>query len=264
MIARPIARLIALAAVALATIGAVDPNDPFDSASIVERPGAAIPLDGRFLDQDGRATTLRRIAGGKPLLITPVQHECPNICGVTLVGIAGAIDAQARYRPGRDFAIVALGIDPREGPVQARDDLRRLAEQRPDGAAWQPVALTGSAAAIHAVTDALGYRYAWSEPLQQYAHMTGTAVLTADGKLSSWLYGLQPQPAQVREALARATAGRSGGVMQQILLLCFHYDPQTGRYSLAITRVLQAAAVVTVLAIAGLVLVLSRKRRRAA
>lgn len=258
-----IARLLCLlTALALAT-GAVDPNDPFNAASIDERPGATIPLDQRFVTSTGAPTTLRQVAAGKPLLITPVQHECPNICGVTLAGIAAAIDGQHKYRSGRDFAIVALGIDPREGPPQARDDLRRLAAQR-SGAAWQPVALTGEAGAIHAVTHALGYRYAWSDQLRQYAHLSGTAVLTPDGKLSSWLYGLSPTPAQFEAAIAQAQAGRSGGVMQQILLLCFHYDPQTGRYSLAVTKALRLAGIATVLLIGLGILLLSRRRRRAA
>jgi protein SCO1/2 len=258
-----IARLLALLAILGLATAAVDPNDPFKAAAIVERPGATIPLDRPFVTAEGKPVTLRQIAGGKPLLITPVQHECPNICGVTLAGIAGAIDGQSRFRPGRDFAIVALGIDPREGPAQARDDLRRLAAQRPS-ARWQPLALTGDTQAIHAVTDVLGYRYAWSDALRQYAHLSATAVLTPDGKLSSWLYGLSPTPAQLDAALAQARAGRSGGVMQQILLLCFHYDPQTGRYSLAITKAVRLAGVATVLLIGLALAFLSRKRRRGA
>jgi protein SCO1/2 len=257
------ARVLALLAMAALATGAVDPNDPFKAASIVERPGAAIPLDEPFVNAAGQSVTLRQLAAGKPLLITPVQHECPNICGVTLAGIAAAIDGQAKFAPERDFAIVALGIDPREGPAQARDDLRRLARQRPD-ATWQPAALTGDEGAIHAVTDALGYRYAWSDRLRQYAHVSGTAVLTPDGKMSSWLYGLAPTSAQLDAAVAQARAGRSGGVMRQLLLLCFHYDPQTGRYSLAITRVLRVAGIVTVLLIGLGIALLSRRRRRAA
>jgi protein SCO1/2 len=258
-----IARLaLLLAALGLAT-AAVDPNDPFKAASIAEKPGAAIPLDQPFVTADGKPVTLRQIAAGKPLLITPVQHECPNICGVTLAGISTAIDGQSKFRAGQDFAIVALGIDPREGPGQARDDLRRLARQRPD-ATWQPVALTGSAQAIHAVTDALGYRYAWSDQLRQYAHVSGTAVLTPDGRLSSWLYGLSPTPAQFDKALAQASAGQSGGVMQRLLLLCFHYDPQSGRYSLAITEALRWTGIATVLLIGAAIALLSRRRREAA
>jgi protein SCO1/2 len=256
------ARLPALLLVALLSIGAVDPNNPFKSASIDEHPGAKIPLDGSFVDQDGRGTTLRRIAGGKPLLIVPVQHECPNICSVTLAGISSAIDGQARYRPWRDFAIVAFGIDPREGPAQARDDMHRLAQAR-GGGKWQMVALTGPNRAIHAVTDALGYRYAWSSQLKQYVHVTGTAVLTPEGRLSSWLYGLSPTSAEVDKALAQAVDGKSGGIMQRLILLCCYFDPTTGKYTLAITKVLDVAGVFTVLGIALLVLFLSRKRKRA-
>jgi len=258
-----IARMLGLLTAFVLFAGAVDPNDPFKAASIVEKPGTQIPIDQPFVDSAGQPVTLRRLAGGKPLLITPVQHACPNICGVTLSGIAGAVDRQSKFKPGRDFAIVALGIDPREGPAQARDDLRRLAAQRPN-AAWQPVALTGSGPAIRAVTGALGYRYAWSDQLRQYAHLSGTAVLTADGRSSSWLYGLSPTPAQLDAAIAQAKVGRSGGVMQQILLLCFHYDPQTGRYSLAVTRVLRLAGIATVLLIALAIGLLSRRRSRTA
>jgi protein SCO1/2 len=255
-----IARLLACLLVSLLAIGAVDPNDPFKSAAIVQRPGARIPLDGRFVTAGGEPTTLRALAGGKPLLIVPVQHECPNICGVTLAGIAAAIDGQTRYRPGRDFVVVALGIDPREGPAAARDDLARLGRQRTD-ATWRPVAVTGAEAAIRQVTDALGYRYAWSQPLRQYAHMSGTAVLTADGRMSSWLYGLAPTAAELDQALALARSGRSGGIMQRVLLLCFHYDPQTGRYSLAITRALRIAGILTALGIGIALLALSRHAR---
>lgn len=258
-----IRRLLALLAGAFLATGAIDPNDPFDAATIDEHPGARIPLDRAFVTAAGGTTTLRQIGAGKPVLITPVQHECPNICGVTLAGVSAAIDGQTRYRPGRDFAVVALGIDPSEGPAQARDDLQRLAQQRP-GVSWHPVALTGSATDVHAVTDALGYRYAWSDQLRQYAHMSATAVLTSDGRLSSWLYGVRPTSGELQTALTQAAAGQSGGVMQQILLLCFHYDPQTGRYSLAITKLLRAAGIATVLGIGLLLVLLSRKRSTAA
>ena len=251
------ARLIALLAIALFSIGAVDPNNPFKSATIDERPGAQIPLDGAFVTQDGQTTTLRQIAGGKPMLLVPVQHECPNICSVTLAGISNAIDGQAKYRPWRDFAIVAFGIDPREGPGQARDDMHRLSQAH--SGQWLPAALTGKSEPIGAVTSALGYRYAWSQPLQQYVHVTGTAVLTPDGKLSSWLYGLSPSSAQVDKALDQAVARRSGGIMQRLILLCCYFDPSTGAYTLAITKTLKVGGAATVAALALLLMFLSRK-----
>ena len=256
-----IARLLALLAVVLLSTGAVDPNNPFKSATIDEHPGAQIPLDGSFVTQDGKTTTLRQIADGKPLLLVPVQHECPNICSVTLAGIANAIDGQTKYRPGRDFAIVAFGFDPREGPAQARDDMNRLSQAHQGK--WLPVALTGKGGAIKAVTDALGYHYAWSKPLHQYVHVTGTAVLTPQGRMSSWLYGLSPTSAQVDKALAQAVAGKSGGIMQRLILLCCYFDPTTGKYTLAITKTLQVAGIATALALGLLLALLSRKRRTA-
>ena len=254
--------LLALAALMLVT-GAVDPNDPFASARIVERPGARIPLKAAFVDANGRSTSLAEIGGGKPILVTPVQHECPNICGVTLAGLADAIDGQHALRPGRDFAVVALGIDPREGPAAARDDLARLTAQRGRPADWHPVMLTGSRQAISAVTDALGYRYTWDDRLRQYAHVSGTAVLTADGRLSSWLYGIAPGSEALGRALAQASQGQSGSVMEQLALLCFHYDPSTGRYSLAITKAVRIAGLLTVLGIAAIIALLARRRRAA-
>jgi protein SCO1/2 len=254
------ARIVLLLAIWALAIGAVDPNDPFSAARIDERPGAAIPLGTQFTTAAGKVTSLRDLAGDKPLLITPVQHECPNICGVTLAGLGDAIDGQERYRPGRDFAVVALGIDPREGPAEARDDIQRWRQQRSGKANWQPTALTGGKGAIRSVTDALGYFYAWDPRIGQYAHLSGTAVVTPDGRLSAWLYGLQPSPDELQRALAQATKGGTGGVMQQLLLLCFHYDPQTGRYSLAITKALRLAGLLTVLALGLLLAILARRK----
>lgn len=240
---------------------AVDPNNPFGSATIEDRPGAAIPMDRPFRTADGTATTLRTIAAGRPLLVTPVLHECPNICGVTLAGLADAIGGQQRFTPGIDFAVVALGIDPREGPAEARSDMERLSSAQRARPKIEPVALTGSAESIHAVTDALGYRYAWDDRIGQYAHVAATAVLTPDGRLSSWLYGLAPRPDDVAKALDDAAAGRTGSLVEQILLLCYHYDPETGQYSLVVARVVQIAGLFTVLVLGLLIFLLARRRR---
>ena len=240
---------------------AVDPNNLLSSATIDERPGAAIPVDLPFVTSQGQRTTLRAIAGGRPMLLVPVLHECPNICGVTLAGLADAIAGQKQFAPGKDFAVVVFGIDPREGPQEARDDLARLSAQRA-GAALEPVALTGNDQDIHAVTNALGYRYAWDERIGQYAHVSATAVLTGDGRLSGWLYGMAPPSAALVDAIENARTGQVGGVMEQLLLLCYHFDPQTGTWSFAIERVVRIAGIATVLAIAALVASLAFRRGR--
>jgi protein SCO1/2 len=142
--------------------------------------------------------------------------------------------------------------------------MQRWRQQRRGKPDWQPTALTGGETAIRSVTDALGYFYAWDPRIGQYAHLSGTAVVTPDGRLSAWLYGLRPGSDELQRAVAQAAKGGTGGVMQQLLLLCFHYDPQTGRYSLVITKALRLAGLVTVLALGAPLAVLSRKRGRSA
>lgn len=253
------ALLLILAALSIPA-AAQDPFNPFGLASIDERPGARIPLDLPFTDAAGHRTTLRAIGGGKPILLAPVLHDCPNLCGVTLAGLADAIAAQP-HRPGQDFAVTAFGIDPREDADAAARDLARL-EEASGSHAIEPIsALVGNESSIRAVTDALGFRYAWDDRIGQYAHVAAVAVLTPDGRLSSWLYGLAPGPQAVAEAIGAAAEGRTGSWTDQLLLLCYHYDPATGRYTPAIEIILRIAAAATVI---GLAVLLWRLRRRAA
>jgi protein SCO1/2 len=243
--------LVILSVVLWAT--AAGAADPFAAAGIDPRPGGRIPFDLTFRDQSGAPMTLRQAAGGKPILLVPVQHHCPNICGVTLAGLVQAIGVQD-YRPGPDFSLIAFGIDPREGPAEAL----RSAEAIKVGHA-----LTGDAAEIAAVTEALGYRYAWDDDLGQYIHIAATAVLTGDGRLSRWLYGLAPDPTDIRLALTEAGEGKIGSWTDQLLLFCYHYDPAAGRYGPVIWSILRYAC----LALVGLGLLLilralARERRR--
>lgn len=206
------------------------PFDPFKATGIDDKPGAAIPLDGSFADEHGRAVSLRSIAAGKVSLLAPVLHNCPNICGVTLSCLMDAIRQQS-LRPGRDFVVVAFGIDANEGPKDAASSLASLRQRFPTEVDQGVSALTGTEPMIHAVTDALGYRYAFDPDISQYAHDAAIAVITPDGRLSHWLYGLSPTPGDLKLAVLEASHGRVGGWGDRLLLLCYHYDPVTGRYS---------------------------------
>jgi protein SCO1/2 len=226
--------------------------DPFGEAGIDRHPGARVPLDLAFRDESGAPVTLRQLGRDRPIVLAPVLHRCPNICGVTLAGLAQAIRAQD-YLAGRDFAVVALGIDPREGPQAARTALEDLERRFPFLSAADMHALTGSADAIAAVTHALGYRYAWDERIGQYAHIAAVAVLTADGRLARWLYGVQPQAGDLELALTEAGEGRLGSWGDQILLLCYHYDPETGRYGSLVWWLLRLGGGITAAGGAGLI-----------
>lgn len=239
------------------------PFDPFTAATIEPKPGAQVPLDLSFRDEQDRSVSLRELGGGKPVVLAPVLHECPNICGVTLGGLADAVAGQT-YRAGPDFRIIAFGIDPRETPAEARKALAALDERTSaDAIAGGVHAVTGSPMDIAAVTDALGYRYGWDESIRQYAHVAAAAVLTPDGRLARWLYGLAPEPRDLRLALTEAGEGRVGGFGDRLLLLCYHYDPVTGRYSPLIWSLLRLGGIGTALLLLGSILVALRRERRA-
>ena len=224
--------------------------DPFAGTGIDLRPGAQVPLDAVFHDQKGGDFRLREVAGNRPIVLVPVVHRCPNICGVTLGGLAQAIAAQ-KFVAGRDFDVVALGIDPRETPVDAAQALDRLHHAFPGLAGVH--GLVGSAGDVAAVTGALGYRYAWDEDAGQYAHIAAVAVLTSDGRLSRWIYGVAPDPNDLHLALTEAGQGRIGSWADQLLLLCYRYDPQHGRYGSLIWAALRIAGAMTALGGAGLI-----------
>lgn len=255
-------RLLAFILLLLAAPLSAQQFDPFHEARIDDRAGAQIPMNGTFLDRDGNRVTLKQLAAGRPMLLVPVLHECPNFCSVTLAGVTKAIDALPA--PGaNNFTTVAFGIDPKEGPAQAKDDLARLAAQTGRKPPPNTYALTGQAAAIHRVTDALGYHYAWDKRIGQYAHAAAFAVITPSGKLSRWFYGLSPDPGELAQALQTAQQDQVGNWAQQLLLICFHYDPNTGQYTPVITKILRLAGIATVVGI-GLVIFFAQRRRRAA
>lgn len=241
-----------------APVAAQSPFDPFGVASVEERPGASVPINGRFVDSTGQSRTLAEIADGRPIVLAPVLHECPNLCGVTLAGLADAIAGQP-MQPGRDFVVVIFGIDPEEGPDAAAANLARMQQRRSDGALAGAVALVGNQQSVRAVTDAIGFRYAWDDRIGQYAHVAAVALLTPDGRLSGWLYGLSPQPRELTQAIAAAGEGRTGSWTDRLLLLCYHYDPQTGHYTARIELLLKIAAGLTVAALAVLVWRLRRR-----
>ncbi len=235
--------------------------NPFEVARIDQKPDAVLPLEKEFTDSDGTRQSLKALAAGRPMLLVPVLHRCPNICGVTLSGLMEAVRMQA-FKPGRDFAVVAMSIDPKETPADAGASMDELRRRYP-ALAREVHAVTGSAPAIAAMTDALGYRYGWDKDINQYAHIAATAVVTPEGHLSRWLYGLSPSPGDVKLALTEAGQGRIGSWTDQLLLLCYHYDPTTGQYSPIIWDALRIGGAVTAASLLGFLgIAISRERKQ--
>lgn len=227
--------------------------DPFGAAGIDHRTNAHAPMDLTFTDQAGHRVSLGGIAAGKPLLLVPVLHRCPNICGVVLSSLAQTLQAQ-RMQPGRDFAVAAFGLDPRETPADARASIEELDRRFPALPPGWITGLTGDGQAIAAVARSLGYRYAWDDRIQQYAHVAAIAVLAPDGRLVRWLPSIDPDPQTLKRSLAAAQAGNQESWSDRLFLLCYHYDPVTGRYTPAIWTILRVAGLVTLLALGALIL----------
>lgn len=231
---------------------AAQPFDPFGLAKVAPPPNATAPMAGAFRDQVGRPVTLAALAHGRPLVLVPVQYLCPNLCGLTLTGLDQAVQAQA----DRGFTVAALGIDPREGPAVAG---RTVA-----GLKTPIVALTGPEAAVRAVTDALGYRYAWDRTLGQFAHISAVAVLEPNGRLVRWLPGPQVDPKILGRSLGRATPGREEPIPERLFLLCYHLVERGGIYDHRVIQVMRiAGATIVTLLLLLIGWLLGRERWRA-
>jgi len=217
-----------------------------------------IPLGLTFRDENGNPVKLSQYFGQKPVLLSLVYYNCPMLCTQVLNGI----DRSLRYVPmdiGKDFEVVTVSIDPSESPklASAKRDLYVGIYGRP-GAAEGWHFLTGDESQIKQLANAAGFRYAYDADSKQFAHASVIMILTPEGKISRYFYGIQYPSRDVRLGLVEASEGKIGSPVDQILLFCYHYDPITGKYGLLVSRVIKAGGLLTMLAIGVLVLVLRR------
>jgi protein SCO1 len=224
-----------------------------------QRLGEKVPLDAVFRDESGRTVKLGDYFGSRPVVLTLAYYECPMLCTVTLNGLASALDVVS-FEPGRDFEIVTVSFEPKETPELARAKkaayLRRY--KRPGAAAaWH--FLTGDVDQIRRLTDAVGFRYAWDETTKQYAHASGVMVLTPDGRLARYLYGVEYAPKDLRFSIVEASQGKILSPVDRLLLYCYHYDPTLGRYGATVMGTLRVAGVLTLVGIGALIITLRRR-----
>jgi protein SCO1/2 len=219
-----------------------------------------VPLDAVLRDEADQPVTLRDLVRGQPVILALGYFRCPNLCGIVRGDL---LDALGRAASSRDYALVVLSIDPAEHGADADAAKQRDAAQA--GVSPMPLDwhyLTGSADALRSVENAVGFRARFDPDVKQFLHPAGIVFLTPRGVVSSYLLGVGYSPDAVRDALQHARSGAIAGPTSAILLLCFHYDPATGRYTLAVTRVLQLAGVLTVATIGGTIALALRRERR--
>jgi protein SCO1/2 len=223
---------------------------------------AMVPLDTALIDEAGRAVRLGDYFGRRPVVLVFAYYECPMLCGLVISGLAQALRVLS-IEPGTDFEVVVVSIDPRDTPATAAakktDFLTRYAHA---SAAGSTHFLTAGPGAIDRLTAAAGFRYAWDEPTQQFAHPSGVIVLTPEGRLARYLFGIEYSPRDLRLAIVEASAGQIGTAVDALLLYCYHYDPLTGRYGLVIMRALRIAGAATVLALVAFIALMLRRERR--
>jgi len=225
---------------------------------------AQLPLDLPFKDEDGRTVRLGDYFGKKPVVLAFVYYECPMLCNQELNGLASALDV-LDMSIGREFDVVTVSFDPRETSIEAAGKKQAYLERykRPTAAqGWH--FLTGEEPAIKALTETAGFKYAWDEQTQQFAHASGVMVATPDGRLSRYFFGIDYAPRDLQFALIDSSNGNVGGLAEKVVLYCYHYDPATGTYGFVAMRAIRIGGALTLAALVGFVVVSLRRERREA
>lgn len=227
------------------------PRGPINEIGVDQHLDTLVPPDLLFTDAEGRSKTLGSLLSTRPALLVPVYYECPMLCGEALRGLLGALKA-LNLDVGNDFDVIVLSFNPAEGPEQAAQKRREILEsygERGDASGWH--FLSGEAPAISPLMETIGFRYVYDGESGQFAHASIVVVLTPEGRIARYFFGIDYPPRELRLALVEASQGRIGSVVDQFLLYCYHYDPTTGRYGVVIMNVLRLGGGLTVALLLG-------------
>lgn len=230
-------------------------------AGLKQKLNAQVPLDAQFRDEHGKTIPLATFFHGKPVILALAYYECPSLCTLVLNGVLQTAQ-ELKFNAGNEYEIVVVSFDPRERPALAAAKKQIYIQRygRPHAAdGWH--FLTGDENTIAQLANSVGYHYTWDAETRQFAHPSAIMVLTPTGKVSRYFPGIEYPARDVRLALLEASENRVGSLADRIFLLCFHYNPNTGKYGLLISRVLQIAGCGTVLLLAGSIALMSRRDR---
>jgi protein SCO1 len=205
-----------------------------------------IPPNLPFRDETGKPVELADYFGRKPLILNLVYYQCPMLCGEVLSGLESALRI-LKFDVGREFDVLTVSFDPKETPEMAaakKAELLKRYGRSGAAAGWH--FLTGTQAAIDALTQSAGFQYEYDPQTRQFAHATAILVLTPQGRIAQYYYGVEFAPRDLRLGLVQASENKIGSVADQVLLYCYHYDPDQGKYGAVISRILKLAAAATV------------------
>jgi len=232
-----------------------------ENVGIEQRLDAQVPRELTFVDDSGRPVKLGEYFGKRPIILNLVYYNCTMLCGEALAGLAGSMK-MIKFDVGKEFDVVTVSFNPDETPEIAAAKKKDYIERygRPGAASgWH--FLTGRAESINALTKAVGFQYQYDPKLNQYAHATAIMVLTPEGRISRYFYGVDFPPKDLRMGLVEASQGKIGNLTDQVLLYCYHYDATTGKYGAVIGNILRLGAGVTTVLLGGFLLILFRLER---
>ena len=266
---RPFIYLLALAATSLVSFGSTFARAeevPFElrGVGITEHLGDSVSVgDLHFKDDSGEDVTLSKFTkSGKPVILALVYYECPNLCNMILNGLTQSLKS-LDWTPGERFDIVAVSINPKETPVLAAKKKAAYLEsygRKETAAGWH--FLTGEESQIKKLASQVGFGYRYDEREKQYAHGSAIYVLTPEGRISRYLYGIEFRPKDLKLALLEASGGKIGSVVDRFVLFCYHYDPKSRSYSMVINRVMTTGCAGSVIFFGGYLVVFWRRERK--
>jgi len=240
------------------------PQQILQRVGIDQHLGTQLPLDLRFRDEAGRDVALGDYFGKRPVVLALVYYECPMLCNQVLNGLTQTLRVMS-FNAGREFDVVAVSFDPNEGPSLARaKKTTYISKYGREGTSDGWHFLTGTRQSSAALAKAVGFRYEWDAQSNQWAHGAGIVVLTPKGVVSRYFYGIEYGVRDVRLGLVEASNNKIGTVADQVKLLCYRYDPMTGKYGMVVLNSIRVGGVLTVVALATFIGVMLRRERRSA
>jgi protein SCO1/2 len=220
------------------------------AVALDQRLGERVPLDVELRDESGKTVRLGDYFGSRPVILTFAYYRCQDLCPLLLDGVLRTLRALS-FTAGKEFTVINVSFDPRDTAALAAakkaDFIKRYARGTPDG--WH--FLTGDQEPVRRLTEAAGFHYTYESDRDRFGHAAGMMLLTPDGRLTRYYYGIEFSPRDLRLGLVEASNGKIGQAIDQILLFCYHYDPATGKYGLLVSNLIRGASVVTVLALLG-------------
>jgi protein SCO1/2 len=234
---------------------------PLEKVNIEQKLGARLPLESAFKDENAQDVLLGDYYQDRPVIQALVYYECPMLCTLVVNGLVKTLKT-LKLTPGKDFEVVIVSFDPDETPELARPKKEIYLKEygRPETAdGWH--FLTGSAESIAELTEASGFSYAYDAKSGEFAHASAIMVVTPEGKIARYLFGIDYPATELRLALIHASDGKIGNLIDQVLLYCFHYDPVSGQYSLAIMNLVRLGGLVIMIVIGGFIFLTNRKKK---